>query len=103
MMRERTNIMLQMDPFVGKYFSVEYVRKEVLMQTEKEYKELSRQMKKEIDAGLTMDPVDTTTFDTMDRQNDAMTPEIETAKAEDDMERQLKIQSQQPKPSNNNK
>jgi len=103
MMRERTNIMLQMDPFVGKYFSVEYVRKEVLMQTEKEYKELSRQMKKEIDAGLTMDPVDTTTFDTMDRQNDAMAPEIETAKAEDDMERQLKIQSQQPKPSNNNK
>jgi hypothetical protein len=103
MMRERTNIMLQMDPFVGKYFSVEYVRKEVLMQTEKEYKELSRQMKKEIDAGLTMDPVDTTTFDTMDRQNDAMAPEIETAKAEDDMERQLKIQAQQPKPSNNNK
>jgi hypothetical protein len=103
MMKERTNIMMQMDPFVGKYFSVEYVRKEVLQQTEKEYKELSKQMKKEIDAGLTMDPVDTTTFDTMDRQNDAMAPEIETAKAEDDMERQLKIQSQQPKPSNNNK
>jgi hypothetical protein len=103
MMKERTNIMMQMDPFVGKYFSVEYVRKEVLMQTEKEYKELSKQMKKEIDAGLTMDPVDTTTFDTMDRQNDAMAPEIETAKAEDDMERQLKIQAQQPKPSNNNK
>ena len=35
------------DPFVGRYFSVEWVRKNVLMQTEDDIKEIDKQMKAE--------------------------------------------------------
>ena len=66
---QRINLATQMDPFVGKYFSIEYIRKQVLQQNEKEYKEIQKQMDGEIDSGLAMNPADINTFDMMDRQN----------------------------------
>ena len=114
MMMQRINLATQMDPFVGKYFSVEYIRRQVLMQNEKEYKEIDGQMNREIDAGLAMNPADINTFDMMDRQNQAFAPEIQAQQADDaqlrgqeDAEiqhkRQLQIAKQQPKPSANTK
>ena len=54
-------------------------------------------MKKEINQGLVMDPVDMNTFDTMDRQNDAFAPEIEAQNAEDDQKRDMETAKQQAK------
>jgi hypothetical protein len=88
LMMQRINLATQMDPFVGKYFSLEYVRRQVLQQNEKEYKEIDRQMRSEIDSGLAMNPADINTFDMMDRQNQAFQPEIAAQQADDSHERE---------------
>ena len=89
MMMQRITLVTQMDPFVGKYFSTEYIRRQVLMQTEKEYKEIDKQMRVDIDSGMVIDPVDVTSMDMMDRQNDAFKPELDAQSAEDDAAREL--------------
>ena len=99
MLLQRMALVTQMDPFVGKYFSVEYIRRQVLQQTEKEMKEMTKQMKGDIESGLAMDPADMNTFDMMDRQNDAFAPEIEAQKAEDDQEREIEKMKAAPKPA----
>ena len=86
---QRVALLTQMDPFVGKYFSVDYVRRTILNHTDTEIKEQDKLMKKEINKGLVMDPIDMNTFDTMDRQNDAFAPEIEAQNAEDDQMRDM--------------
>ena len=86
---QRVALLTQMDPFVGKYFSVGYVRRQILNHTDTEIKEQDKLMKKEINKGLVMDPIDMNTFDTMDRQNDAFAPEIEAQNAEDDQMRDM--------------
>ena len=83
LMLARVNLVTQMDPFVGKYFSTEYLRREVLQQTDKEYKEIEKQIRQDIDSGMALNPVDVTSFDMMDRQNDAFAPEIEAQSQED--------------------
>ena len=45
-----------MDPYVGKYFSIEYMRRQVLKQTETEIKEIDEQINSEREAGLILDP-----------------------------------------------
>jgi hypothetical protein len=85
---QRISLVTQMDPFVGKYFSVEYIRRQVLMQTEQEYKDLNKQMKKEINTGLALNPIDTNNLDLMDRQNSALGPEIQNTQAQDSFDRE---------------
>jgi len=94
---QRVALLTQMDPFVGKYFSVDYVRRQILNHTDSEIKEQDKLMKREISQGLVMDPIDVNTFDTMDRQNDAYAPEIEAQNAEDDAEREMDKAKQQAK------
>ena len=112
LMMQRINLATQMDPFVGKYFSLEYVRRQVLQQNEKEYKEIDRQMKSEINSGLAMNPADVNTFDMMDRQNQAFQPEIAAQQADDSHEReqekaddahQKQLQMAKSQPSTNTK
>ena len=114
LMLQRINLATQMDAFVGKYFSIEYIRKQILEQSESEYREIDKQMQKEIEKGLALDPIDVTQMDMMDRQNTAFAPEIqgqqamdsaEIAKdaADDAHERQLQIMKSQPKPTSNTK
>ena len=83
LMLARINLVTQMDPFVGKYFSTEYLRREVLQQTDKEYKEIDKQIKQDIDTGMALNPVDVNTFDMMDRQNMAFEPEIASQQQQD--------------------
>ena len=108
MLLARINLVTQMDPFVGKYFSTEYLRRHVLQQNDKEYKEMDKQMKTDIDAGIALNPSDVTTFDMMDRQNDAFAPEIEAqsqqdqaaldkAQSDDDHKKELQKIKAQPK------
>ena len=99
-----------MDPFVGKYFSVQHIRKQVLGQTNRDIRELDKEMQQEIDAGIVMSPQDVNTFDTMDRQNTAFQPEIQAQQADDSMERELEKEKRRPnqqpsasQPTNNNK
>ena len=114
MLMQRINLATQMDPFVGKYFSIEYIRRQVLNQNEKEYKEIDKQMRGEIDSGLAMNPADVNTFDMMDRQNQAFAPEIQAQQADDAQtrgqedseiahQRQLQMAKAQPKPSTDTK
>ena len=114
MLMQRINLATQMDPFVGKYFSIEYIRRQVLNQNEKEYKEIDKQMRGEIDSGLAMNPADVNTFDMMDRQNQAFAPEIQAQQADDAQtrgqedaeiahQRQLQLAKSQPKPSTDTK
>jgi len=53
---ERMNQVATMDPFVGKYFSVEYMRRQVLKQTETEIKEIDKQIASEMESGIIPDP-----------------------------------------------
>ena len=53
---ERMNQVSAMDPFVGKYFSVEYMRRQVLKQTETEMKEIDKQIAAEMESGIIPDP-----------------------------------------------
>ena len=54
---ERMNQVATMDPFVGKYFSIEYMRRQVLKQTDTEIKEIDKQIESEMEAGLIADPM----------------------------------------------
>ena len=108
MMNMRMGTVTQMDPFVGKYYSIEHVRRQILNQTDKDFKEMDKQIQSEIDRGLVMDPINATEFDTLDRQNMAFAPEIEAQKAEDDTAREIEKEKAKPKPpapkpSNNTK
>jgi len=103
MMNQRMMTVTQMDPFVGKYFSIEHVRRHVLGQKDADFKEMDQQMNKEIDLGLVMSPADMNTFDTMDRQNQAFAPEIDAQNAEDDHKREIEKIKSAPKPTNNTK
>ncbi len=105
LMKERIQLITQMDPFVGKYFSTEYLRRQILMQTEKEYKEIDRQIKKDIKSGVAISASDSMALDTMARQNDAFAPEIQDAQADADAQRSLEAEKEKaklsPKPSSN--
>jgi hypothetical protein len=83
MMTQRIAVVTQMDPFAGKYFSVEYIRRHVLNQTDKTFSEIDKQMKKEIKSGLAIDPAQTNMLDTMASQNSAFGPEISNIQAQD--------------------
>ena len=114
LMTQRIQLATQMDVFVGKYYSIEYIRKHILEQSEKEYKEIDKQMQKEIDKGLAMDPIDVTQLDQMDRMNTAYAPEIQSqqadnqaaldqAAADDAHKKQLQMAKSQPAPTSNTK
>ena len=92
---QRIALVTQMDAFVGKYYSVDYVRRHVLGHKDDEIKEQDKQMRKEMEAGLVMDPVDVNTFDMMDRQNAAYQPEISAQQADDAHERSLEASKEQ--------
>jgi hypothetical protein len=80
MMNERLNLVSAMDPYVGKYFSIEQIRRNVLQQTEREFKEIDKQIEKEMADGKIMDPnamVDPATGMPMD--GGAMPPEAGAA------------------------
>jgi hypothetical protein len=73
LMNDKLGVVAAMEPYLGRYFSAQYVRSKVLKQTDGEIKEIDEQIKKEIDAGIIPSP------QTMlpDQQNpDQMPPDI---------------------------
>jgi hypothetical protein len=56
LMNDKLGVVAAMDPYLGRYFSAEYVRRTILGQTDSEIKEIDAQMKKEIKDGIIPDP-----------------------------------------------
>jgi hypothetical protein len=56
MMNERLGTLATIEPYIGKYFSVDYVRRKVLRQTDVEIIEIDKQIEKEIKDGIIPDP-----------------------------------------------
>ena len=57
MMRERLQMVQEISQYIGKFYSVDYVRKNVLKQSEGEIAEMDAQIKKEIKQGIIQDPM----------------------------------------------
>jgi hypothetical protein len=56
LMNDRLGLLATMEPYIGKYFSVDYVRRKVLRQTDSEIIEIDERIKKEIKDGIIPDP-----------------------------------------------
>ena len=57
LMTERLNLAATAEPYIGKYFSAEYVRTQILRQTDQEIIEEDKKIKKEIAKGIIPDPM----------------------------------------------
>ena len=57
MLTERINAVNLCEPFLGKYYSVDYVRRQILKQTENEIEEIDDQIVKEKEMGIIQDPM----------------------------------------------
>ena len=55
-MRERLQLANEMRDYIGKFYSVEYVRKNVLKQNARDIEDIDNQIKKEIDDGIISAP-----------------------------------------------
>ena len=56
LLNDQLGVVAAMEPYIGRYFSAEYVRNKVLKQSDTEMIEIDKQIKKEIDAGIIPDP-----------------------------------------------
>ena len=82
MLNEKLNVITAMEPYMGRYFSTEYVRTNILGQSEVEKKELDVQMKDDISSGKIIDPLDAVAMD-----NQAMDDEQKNAELDQEMKR----------------
>ena len=55
-MNERLVILATIEPYIGKYYSNEYIRRKVLRQTDSEIIEIDEQIEEEIQKGIIPDP-----------------------------------------------
>ena len=56
LIQNRLGILATMEPYIGKYYSTEYVRKRILRQTDQEIIEIDEQIEDEIQKGILPDP-----------------------------------------------
>ena len=56
LMTERLNIAATAEPYIGKYYSQDYVRRKILRQSDEEIIEQDKLIKREIEAGIIPDP-----------------------------------------------
>ena len=90
MLNEKLNVITAMEPYMGRYFSTEYVRTNILGQSEVEKKELDVQMKDDISSGKIIDPLDAVAMD-----NQAMADEQDNAELDKQMKKaQIKTQAE---------
>ena len=54
--RTDLNLLAQVEPYVGRYYSTEYVRRKVLQQKDQEIIEIDMQIEDEIERGIIPDP-----------------------------------------------
>jgi len=56
LLTERITLLASIEPYIGKYYSVDYVRRKILRQSDSEIVEIDAQIKKEIKNGIIPDP-----------------------------------------------
>ena len=98
MLNERLGILATIEPYIGKYYSTEWVRKKVLRQTDSEIIEMDEQIEQEIKDGIIPDPnsVDPITGEPLPQEGD--TGMMGDIPAEPDLEAQADItQVKEPK------
>ena len=74
LMNSRLDVLMKLDPFVGKYYSIEWTRKNVLRQSDVEFEEINQQMEQDIKSGMTPDPVHTNTMNAKALELSAIPP-----------------------------
>jgi hypothetical protein len=57
-MNDKLGVVAAMDPYIGKYFSVEYIRRTILNQVDDEIIEIDKQIENEIQSGIIPNPAD---------------------------------------------
>lgn len=97
MLNEKLGVIAQMEPYMGRYFSTEYVRAQILGQSETEMEELDVQMDDDIKNGRIIDPLDQVAMDqnAMDVEQDNAALDQELKKA------QIQQAKNPPAPSSN--
>ena len=88
MMTEKLNVIAAMDPYVGKYFSTQYIRSEILGQTEIQIEEMDEQMADDIESGRAIDPASQVQLD-----QDTIDADIENIPKDQEM-KDVQIQQQ---------
>jgi len=88
MMTEKLNVIAAMDPYVGKYFSTQYIRSEILGQTEIQIEEMDVQMADDIENGRAIDPASQVQLD-----QDTIDADIENIPKDQEM-KDVQIQQQ---------
>jgi hypothetical protein len=56
LLRERINLANEVSPYIGKYYSVEYIRKNVLRQSDEDIIDIDNQIRSEIKQGIIANP-----------------------------------------------
>ena len=91
LMTERLNLVQTAEPYIGKYYSVDYVRRKILRQTDMEIIEQDKLIEEEIASGIIPDPnapVDTETGEPIDPSSSSqlgdvpVEPEIDASATE---------------------
>jgi len=88
LLNERLSILTSIEPYIGKYYSSQWVRSKVLRQTDTEMIEMDQQIEKEIADGIISDPnapIDPETGEPMDTLGDIpIEPEVDGSSTEVD-------------------
>jgi hypothetical protein len=58
LLNERMTVLRDVNDYIGKYYSVDWVRKNILRQSDKDIKELDKEIEKEREAGIITDEAD---------------------------------------------
>ena len=69
LLRERIGLANEITPYVGKYYSIEYIRKNVLRQTDEDIIDIDNQIADEIKKGIIAHP-EAETMTTSDNEGD---------------------------------
>ena len=77
--QNRMGNLAQAEPYVGKYFSQDYLRRKVLRQTDDEIVEQNKLIEKEIEAGLYVDPAAAAEMEMQQQAADIASTEAQTA------------------------
>ena len=94
-LRERLNLLGSVDPYLGRYFSANYVKRKILQMTEEDIKVMQKEMDKEQDLGIGQPPqqdgqqeqVDPNQYPPEDNTVDDNATESRTPQLDSDVER----------------
>ena len=76
MMEKKMEVLDKLDLYVGKYFSQDYVMRQLLHFTEQEIEEMKQQINNEIEAGQVLDPLDQVAQDKQSAEIDMETQKV---------------------------